>query len=118
MKIEYLQIIDFQIYQIKSLTITADDVKAQKTSTTIYWEAEYDALFEGESISFTNTGTAISDEFPQNTSETETVTRTITYTLDGLTATTTIIQDVWINMDQIYDLNSQWVESTKNSKWI
>ena len=47
-------------------------------------------------------GTATSEEFPQNTSETETVERTITFEYQGLTASTTITQGVWIN--QSYEL--------------
>ena len=57
-------------------------------------------------------GTAISEEYPQNTSETETVERTITFEYQGLTASTTITQGVWINQSYELVLNDNWQLST------
>lgn len=56
-------------------------------------------------------GTAISEEFPRNTSETETVERTITFEYQGLTASTTITQGVW-STDYELVLNDNWQLST------
>jgi hypothetical protein len=47
-----------------------------------------------EIIELTFTGSTTSEPFPQNTSETETVQREITFTYMDVTATTTITQDV------------------------
>ena len=57
-------------------------------------------------------GTATSEGFPQNTSETETVERTITFEYQGLTASTTITQGVWINQSYELVLNDNWQLST------
>ena len=57
-------------------------------------------------------GTATSEEFPQNTSETETVERTITFEYQGLTASTTITQGVWVNRYYELVLNDNWQLST------
>ena len=101
-----------------SLTITADDVIGQKTSTTIHYSLAETMLAEdGETqIQRTITGNAVSDTFEQNTSTTETRTLTISYIepKSGLTATTTITQGVWVDQQYTVDLNSQWQESSAN----
>lgn len=94
-----------------NLTITADDVSGKETTTTIYWSCLSDGFntIDGtQKTGVTLTGTAISAEFPQNTSTTRTVKRRITFTYQGLTATTTITQGVWKNTQYTIDLNSQW----------
>ena len=99
-----------------SLTITADDVSGRDTSTTIHWTAitnGVDGLTDETLTGVEVTGTATSEEFPQNSSYTDTVERTISYTYIGVTATTTITQGVWI--DQSYTLNlndGQWELTT------
>jgi hypothetical protein len=100
-----------------SLNITADDVKAKATNTTIYWTAVTNGIDKnGNPItSVIMTGETISSEFPQNTSETETVERTITFEYMGVTASTTITQGVWINQNYTVNLNSQWRLSTSIS---
>jgi hypothetical protein len=57
-------------------------------------------------------GTATSEEFPQNTSYTDTIQRTIKFTLGGKTAKTTITQGVWVNPEYTINLNSQWKQSS------
>jgi hypothetical protein len=97
-----------------SLSITADDVNGRATNTTIYWTAVTNGVdLDGNpKNNMTITGEAISSEFPQNTSETETVERTITFEYMGVTASTTITQGVWINQNYTVNLNSQWQLST------
>jgi hypothetical protein len=100
-----------------NLQITADDVSYKETNTTIYWTC----MSDGVELGITNTpmigiqlsGTSISNEFPQNTSETNTVERVITFEYQGLTATTTITQGVW--KAYTIDLNSNWEQSTSIS---
>jgi hypothetical protein len=98
-----------------SLTITADDVSGRKTNTTIHWTAITNGIngMTGETITGVEvSGEATSEEFPQNTSYTDAVERTISYTYMGVTATTTITQGVWVDYSYTVDLNSQWQEST------
>ena len=94
------------------LTITADDVSGKETTTTIYWSCKSDGFDPIDGSQVTGvilTGTAISAEFPQNTSTTKTVKRTITFEYQGLTATTTITQGVWVeNKTYTIDLNDEW----------
>ena len=83
-----------------ALSITADDVAiGNLTSTTVHYTAECTytkngILQEGTKVF---TGKATSDSFEQNTSTTDTVQRTVSFTFFGKTATTTITQGVWIN---------------------
>ena len=82
-----------------ALSITADDVIGNETSTTVYYTAECTytkngILQEGTMIF---TGEATSDSFEQNTSMTDTVQREVSFTFLGKTATTTITQGVWVN---------------------
>lgn len=93
------------------LTITADDVRGRETTTTIYWSCNSDGFNPIDGSQATGvilTGRAISAEFPQNTSTTSTVQRTITFEYQGLTATTTITQGVWESSKYTIDLNNQW----------
>ena len=82
-----------------TLSITADDVIGNVTSTTVYYTAECTYSKEGvlQEGTMEFTGKAISSSFAQNTSMTSTVQRTISFTFLGQTATTTITQGVWIN---------------------
>ena len=98
-----------------SLTISADNVSGRKTSTTIYWEATTNGIdFYNNPVSgIVLSGTATSEEFSQNTSYTDTVERTISFTYMGVTVTTTIIQDVWKDTNYIVDLNNNWQLSTE-----
>lgn len=101
----------FEPTECTSLTITADDVSCRKTNTTIHWTAivnGFDSLSGEYKEGFVFTGTATSEEFPQNTSETETVERVISFTYMGVTATTTIVQGVWVNSSYSVNLNDQW----------
>ncbi len=79
------------------LQITADDVKAKETRTTIYWTCTADGMDPVTQTPFTNvtlTGKCYSDSFEQNTSETDVIERTITFEYMGLSASTIIIQDM------------------------
>lgn len=97
-----------------SLEIIANDVDGKSTNTTIYYTAQVNALDEdGNQLVVTKTGTAISEEFPQNTSETDSIDRTITFTYMGVTVTTTITQGVWVNNSYTVTLNGQWQLSDK-----
>ena len=82
-----------------SLSITADDVVGNKTSTTIYYTAECTYTKEGVLQEGTKifTGKGVSESFAQNTSTTNTVQRTVSFTYLGKTATDTITQGVWNN---------------------
>ena len=106
----------YEPQECTSLTITADNVSGRDTNTTIYWTAITNGIdaFTGETLNSVEiTETATSEEFPQNTSYTDTVERTISYTYMGVTATTTIVQGVWV--DEIYTIdlnNGQWELTT------
>ena len=83
-----------------ALSITADDVAiGNLTSTTVYYTAECTytkggILQEGTRVF---KGKATSNSFEQNTSTTDTVQRTVSFTFLGQIATTTITQGVWVN---------------------
>ena len=105
----------YEPLECTGLTITADNITGRATTTTIYWTAITNGvdILSGETMNNVEvTGTATSDEFPQNTSETETVERTISFTYMGVTATTTIVQGVWMSKGYEIDLNNQWELST------
>ena len=99
--------------RVKSLSIAANDVDGSQTSTkinyTVTWEYRYEDGTKEEKI---ENGTATSEEFPQNTSATDTVQRTIKFTYHGKTATTTITQGVWSPNSYTINLNSQWQKSS------
>jgi predicted secreted protein len=105
---------DYTPTSCTSLTITADDVSGTDTTTTIYYTAVTNGKDTHNNIinNVTITGTATSAPFAQNTSTTNTVQRTISYTYLGETATTTITQGVWVNSYYTIDLNNQWQTST------
>jgi hypothetical protein len=92
------------------LEITADNVSGRKTTTTIYYTATTNGIYDNGDIAEGKiiTGTATSNEFEQNTSYTDTIERTITFEFMGVTATTTITQGVWIDASYEVVLNDQW----------
>jgi hypothetical protein len=96
-----------------NLSITADDVSGKSTTTNIYWTAEVEGVDDkGNNLTVTLTGTDTSESFPQNTSTTDTIERTISYTYMGVTATTTITHGVWISKEYTINLNNQWQSSS------
>ena len=99
-----------------SLTITADDVGGRATKTTIHYVAMtngVDPVSGGAINGVEITGDVDSESFPQNTSYTDTIERTISYTYLGVTATTTITQGVWVDASYTLDLNDgQWELTT------
>lgn len=103
---------DYEPIECTSLTITAENVRGRATSTVIHWTAITNSrsAFTGEmEVGVEAAGQAISEEFPQNTSYTEVVERTISFTYMGVTATTIITQGVWIDQSYTLDLNDgQW----------
>lgn len=95
-----------------SLTITANDVNGRATQTIVHYEANVNMhMNNGDIIEKTLSGTSVSNTFPQNTSETESIEREISFTFYGMTATTTITQGVWVNANYTINLNSQWEQS-------
>ena len=102
----------FTPQQCLSLSIEADDISGKKTSTTVYYTATVKGLDgDGNTITKTITGTD-TVEVGQNTSTTNSVTKTVSYTYMGVTATTTITQGVYISSSYTVNLNSQWQLST------
>ena len=78
-----------------NLVITAEDVKSDDTTTLISWIATVTGTNDLTGATVTGikqTGTATSAPFAKNTSETDSVNRTITFTYLGKTATTSISQ--------------------------
>lgn len=97
-----------------SLTITALDVNAEDTTTTISYTAQtngenfwQDVVKEGIEI----TGTEESKPFEPNLSEDSVVTRTIEFNYLGQTAVTTITQGRYTPKKVRVILNDQWKES-------
>jgi hypothetical protein len=104
--------INYEPTECVSLVITANDVSARATTTEITYSAitnGINTLTNEHVASIDVRGIVTSEPFPQNTSETETIERIISFTYLGVTATTTIIQGVWINESYTLDLNDgQW----------
>ncbi len=91
-----------------SLSIEADDISGKANSTTVYYTASVKGLDgDGNTITKTITGED-TVEVGQNTSTTNSVTKTVSYTYMGVTATTTIIQGPWVDASYTVNLNSQW----------
>ena len=117
-----------------SLSITADDVTGRATSTNVYYTAECTYTKEGILQEGTTvfTGKATSDSFEQNTSMTDTVQRTVSFTFMGKTATTTITQGVrpksitvttsgissygWVTADSKYNVTGYDVYMSNNKR--
>lgn len=94
-----------------NLVITAEDVNGRKTTTNVSYTATtngYDSITNENKTGVIITGTGISSEFAQNTSTTDSVQRTVSFTYLGQTATTTITQGVWVDQEYKVVLNNQW----------
>lgn len=104
---------DYTPTECVSLSITADNARAHKTTTTIYWEAITNGVnFRGELVQNQKvSGVATSDEFPANTSDQE-INVTISFNYLGQTATTTITQGAVEPYYYDVNLNNQWQLST------
>jgi hypothetical protein len=117
-KCKFTLVYDYTPAECTSLTITADDVRGRATKTTIHYEAVTNGTnLNGEVVTnIVLTGKSISDTFPQNTSYTNTVERTISFTYLGVTATTTIVQGVWEDKGyEVISPNDEWVlDESKN----
>ena len=101
--------------QCLSLSIEAVDISGKETSTTVYYTATVKGLDDGgNTITKTITGTD-TVEVGQNTSTTNSVTKTVSYTYMGVTATTTITQDPFLDSTYTVNLNSQWQTSSKSN---
>jgi hypothetical protein len=89
---------DYIVDECVSLNITADSVDGNKTSTIIRWEATTNGhdSFGNTYTNFVVKGESESQEFPQNTSESETVIRDIEFTLYGVTASTQMIHKPYV----------------------
>ena len=92
------------------LSITANNAIGNQTNTTINWTCMSDGYYYPNTFvtGIQLSGTETSSEFPQNTSKTEVVEREITFEYQGLTATTTITHNIWIDKFYMIDLNNQW----------
>lgn len=107
----YEKIRAINITECVDLSIVAEDVTGRETTTLINWTAIVNGTdpITGQFLeNVTISDTVISDEFPQNLSETETVQREISFTYMGVTATTTIIQGVYVPKYYELNLNNQW----------
>lgn len=94
-----------------SLEITADDVAAKQTTTTIHYTAVtngFDPRTGAEREGVIVTGTATSEAFAANESFDSTVEHTITFTYLEVTATTTITQAAALPSNFSVVLNDQW----------
>jgi hypothetical protein len=101
--------LDFTPVECTSLTITANDVSARATYTTITYTAIISGYDNNDNqAERTIIKTTKSDEFPQNTSYTDVVMHEISFTYMGVTATTTITQGVWKDQSYEIDLNNNW----------
>lgn len=104
----------YNAVECESLSIVVASVSGRETTAKIQYVAltsGLDVISGTELSNIEVKGTAISEEFPQNTSYTDTVERTISFTYLGVTATTTITQGVWKDKYYTVDLNSQWQDS-------
>ena len=102
----------FTPQQCLSLSIEADDISGKQSLTTVYYTATVKGLDENNNtITKIITGTD-TVEVGQNTSTTNSVTKTVSYTYMGVTATTTITQGVYNSSYYTVNLNSQWQLST------
>ena len=110
----YSIIADYTPTECTSLTIEADDVPGYMTSTTI----RYSAMTNGVSFNryqvkdIPMTGEVTSSQFDMNTSLTESVEHTISFSYLGRSATTTITQGPSLAKSYTIDLNNQWRNST------
>ena len=112
----YMKVFEYVPTECTSLTITADDVVGNATSTTIYYTAETSGFdCYGVPKSQIVTGTAQSSQFSKNSSTTESIKRTISFTYMGQTATITITQGPAVDSRYTISTNNQWRLSTSVS---
>ena len=112
----YIEEVELTPTLCTSLSITADNVDWDDTTTTIHYTAVVNGTtMFGDVTGVTVTGTATSSSFAQNTSTTSTVQRTVSFTYYGETATCTITQGMKPNRSYTVNLNSQWRKSTSVS---
>lgn len=91
------------------LSITADNTSGRSKTTKVYYTLTCKARnLQDELIDTVLTGTGISNPFEQNTSTTDSVERTVTFTLGDLTASTTITQGTWEEKNYTINLNNEW----------
>ena len=111
---DYKIIADYTPIECTSLTIEADDVAGYMTSTNIRYSAITNGLsFNRYNVNnITITGETVSNQFEVNTSLTESIERTITFSYLGKSATTTITQGPSLAKAYIVDLNDQWQNSS------
>ena len=79
--------------------LNADNCNGKDTTTTVYYEAIVDGFYYNDCVT--------SDPFPQNTSTTSSINRTVTISFYGKTASTTITQGVYKATSYTVNLNSQ-----------
>ena len=111
---DYNIIADYTPIECTSLTVEADDVAGYMTSTTIRYSAITNGLsFNRYNINnITITGEATSDRFDINTSLTESIERTISFSYLNKTATTTITQGPSLAKAYTVNLNNEWQNSS------
>ena len=115
---DYQRDIIYEPLTCVNLAITADDVDAHETQTTIYYIAEtngFDPCSNKNVNGIILTGRVLSEPFEQNTSTTDTVTRTITFEYLGVTVSTTITQDVYKDKYFVVNLNNEWRLNEKDN---
>ena len=105
---------DYTPVECTNLTIEADDVPGYKTSTTIRYNATTNGLSFNKYVvnNIVITGEEESSSFAVNTSLTNSVERSISYTYLGKTATTTITQGPSLSKSCTIDLNNEWQVSS------
>ena len=93
--------------------ITADDVHGRESKTTIHWTYAYTGTrYDGESVTGQLTGTAVSEDFEQNT-DSSPRTVTVSYTRLGETASGPITQAAWeTEWVSAQPDGTQWREAT------
>ena len=104
----------FEAMECLELVITADDVAGIEEYTTIHWWAIANGVdpYTGEALNNIQIGgDVMSDVFGINPSYTETMTREISFTYLGVTATTTITQGVYTDTYYKVNLKNQWRKS-------
>ena len=110
-KCDYQFDIIYEPLTCTNLVITADDVDAHETQTTIYYIAEtngYDPCSDKNVDGVVLTGRVLSEQFGINTSPTDTITRRISFEYLNKTAYTTITQDIYKDQYFSVNLNGEW----------
>ena len=94
-------IADYTPSECLSLQIEADDVVGNNTTTAVRFTAVINGTsWRGEYVEgITINGLATSEAFPKNESTTDSVTREVSFTYFGVTATTTITQGPYVDYE-------------------